>query len=128
MARSRCGLSFSLRYGGLKIVDQHISGYGSCIKLNGKKTVFLCLASCTDETGDGSAEYCLCPFLVAWCIGSIVMVKAEHSNLVYVLGFRLSNDQRFSRMTVLGTVTQCKFFGGSIKHQLCAFSADFLGL
>ena len=30
------------------------------IKLNWKKTVFLCLSSCADETGEGSAEYCLC--------------------------------------------------------------------
>ena len=38
MARSRRGLSFSLRYGSLKVVDQRISGYGSRIKPNGKKT------------------------------------------------------------------------------------------
>ena len=44
----------------LKVVDQRISGHISGIKLNGKKTVFLCL-SCvpvTEETGpgDGSAR------------------------------------------------------------------------
>ena len=94
MARSRCCLSFSLRYGSLKEVDERISGYGSRIKLNGKKTVFLCLASCVDETGDGSAD-CLCPSLVARCSGRIVMVEAEHLDLVYVLGFRLSNDRGY---------------------------------
>ena len=37
-----------------------------------------------------------------------VMVEAEHLDLVYVLGFRPSNDRGFSRMTVLGTVTSRK--------------------
>ena len=118
MARSRRGLSFSLRYGSLKVVDQRISGYGSRIKLNGKKTVFLCLASCVDETGDGSEEYCLCPSLVARCSGRIVMVEAEHLDLVYVLGFRPSNDRGFSRMTVLGTVTSRKNVRGSIERSI----------
>ena len=73
----------------LKVVHQQISGYGSRIKLNRKKTIFLCLASCADETGDciatGVAEYCLCPSLVTWCSGSIVMAEAEHLDQVYVL-------------------------------------------
>ena len=52
-----------------------------------------------DTTGNGSAEYCLRPSLVAQCSGNVVMVEAEHLNLVSLLKFRLSNSRGFSRMT-----------------------------
>ena len=62
----------------MKVVDHHISGYVSRIKLNGKKTVFR-QRNTKKIMGDGSVGYCLCPSqaLVTQCSGSIMMVEAE---------------------------------------------------
>ena len=53
-------------------------------------------------------------------------ILSEHLNLISLLGFCLSNDQAFSRMTVLGIDVYCKNVGGSIELSIVGFSANFL--
>ena len=49
-------------------------------------------------------------------------------DLVYVLGFRLSNDRGFLMMTVLGTVKSRKNVRGSIERSIVGLFCLFLGL
>ena len=115
-------------YGSLKVVDQRISGYVSRIKLNWKKLELYFFAYQAVLTKRGTAALNTANALL-WSLGSgsIVMVEAELLDLVYVLGFLLSNDRGFSRMTVLGTVTSRQNVGGSIERSIVGLFGRFLG-